>query len=45
VGGSDDFLAMKGSISASVRDDFQQRKHGLRCKDSLVFAAPPPSCD
>jgi hypothetical protein len=41
MGGSNDFLAMKGSISVSVRDDFQQTKNGLRRKDTLVFAAPP----
>jgi hypothetical protein len=39
VGGSNDFLAVKGSISVGVRDDFQQIKHGLH-----VFGAQPPSC-
>ena len=29
MGGSNDFLAVKGSISVGVRDDFQQTKHGL----------------
>jgi hypothetical protein len=41
MGGSNDFLAVKGSISVGVRDDFQQTKNGLRRKDTLVFAAPP----
>ena len=45
MGVSNDFLAMKGSISVGVRDDFfQQTKHGLRRKDTLlVFPAPPAS--
>ena len=43
MGGSNDFLAVKGSISVGVRDDFQQTKHGLRRKDTLVFPAPPAS--
>jgi hypothetical protein len=30
MGGSNDFLVVKGSISVGVRDDFQQTKHGLR---------------
>ena len=40
MGGSNNFLAMKGSISVGVRDDFQQTKHGMRRKDTLVFPAP-----
>ena len=43
MGGSNDFLAVKGSISVGVRDDFQQTKHGLKRKDALVFPAPPAS--
>jgi hypothetical protein len=43
MGGSNDFLAVKGSTSVGVRDDFQQTKDGLRRKDTLVFASPPAS--
>ena len=43
MGGSNDFLAVKGSISVGVRDDFQQTKHGLRSKDTLDFPATPAS--
>jgi hypothetical protein len=43
MGGSNDFLAVKGSFSVSIRDDFQQSKDGLQRKDTLVFAAPPAS--
>jgi hypothetical protein len=45
MGCSNDFLAVKGSISVGAQGDFQQTKHGLQRKDSLVFAAPAPSCD
>jgi hypothetical protein len=43
MGGSNDFLPVKGSISVGVRDDFQQTEHGLRRKDTQVFAAAPAS--
>jgi hypothetical protein len=43
MGGSNDFLAVKGSISVGVRYDFQQTSYGLRRKDTQVFATPPVS--
>jgi threonine aldolase len=39
--GSNDIFAVKGSIIVGVQDDFQQTKHVLQRKGSLVFAATP----